>query len=101
MPPSPLWLAQKCQCLDVRHINTLGFFFSSPSSFPSVTHFQHMAALHYVKGNLRTSAADGKDTTNPKHLLYSSPDLIFKCGTFMFLIRLVPRLALASRDRDT
>lgn len=100
MPPSPLWLAQKCQCLDVKHINTL--FFSSPSSsFPSVTHFQHMAALHYEKGNLRTSAADGKDTINPKHLLYSSPNLIFKCIAFMVLIRLVPRLRLASRDRDT
>lgn len=73
MPPSPLCLAPKCQCLDVRRINTLFFFSSPPSSFSSVTHFQHMAALHYEKGNSRTSAADGKDTTNPKHLLYSSP----------------------------
>lgn len=78
-----------------------GFFFPISSSFPSVTHFQHMAALHYEKWNSRTSAADRKDTTNLKHLLYSSPNLVLKCVTFMFPIQLVPCLCLASRDRDT
>lgn len=67
--------------------------------FPQRNTFPTHGCTSLWKGNSRTSAADGKDTTNPKHLLYSSPNLIFKCVTFMFLIRLVPRLCLASLTR--